>query len=95
MYTTTFVKHLQSWMRVTDPLPQCIKCNVFVSQQALNSLHTTTEICRRGEERKRHRLDTEEARAGENKSLKTYGKTLGSVSSFKYLGRVLSASDNN
>ena len=43
------------------------------------------------EERKHHPLAEEEARAGKEMAITSYGIPLAPVTSFKYLGRVLSA----
>ena len=68
---------------------------MFVPWRALNSRHPTTEICRKGEDHKLHWLEAEEARAGSETSLTAYGQTLTAVSSIKYMGRVLSALDDD
>ena len=68
---------------------------MFVPQRDLNVLQSTTEISRRGEESKYHRMATEEERAGAETALTVNGKILMEVSSFKYLGRVMSDSDRN
>ena len=49
----------------------------------------------RGEERKRPRLEEEEARTGIEMEIIAYGIPIDPVTSFKYLGRVLSEADNN
>ena len=72
--------------------PGCTKYDMFVPQRSLEGRHSTTDICRRGEERKCLRLAAEEARAGVKIDLITYGNPFMAVSYFKYLGRVLSDS---
>ena len=47
--------------------------------------------CKKGAERKRRSLAEEEARAVTSRAFSTYGHALYMVSSFKYLGRVISA----
>ena len=49
-------------------------------------------LFRRGDERKRRNLTEEDARKGSTTLFKSYGHPLNMVSSFKYLGRMLSAS---
>ena len=56
--------------------------------------HPTTALCRWGEECKRQHLVAEEAVAGSAVSLTAYGLPLAVTPSFKYLGRVLLASDD-
>ena len=80
---------------VNQPHPRCPKCNMLVPRRDLNGHHPITEICRRGEERKFFRLAAEEARAGDEAVLTANGKPLMAVSSFKCMGRVLSASDGD
>ena len=38
---------------------RCPKCEIFVSNKALNGWHLTTEFCRQGEKKKRRRLEEE------------------------------------
>ena len=63
------------------PYPRCPKCDVSVSHKPLNG-------------RKRRRLAEEEARAGTVTETTAYGTPLTPVPSFEYLGRVMSASDD-
>ena len=49
----------------------------------------------KGEERKWRRIAEEEARAGKEMVIAAYGIPLSLVTSFKYLGRFLSAAYNN
>ena len=44
-----------------QPYPRFSQCDMFVSHKALNICNLMTKFCRRGEERKRHRLAEEEA----------------------------------
>ena len=48
-----------------------------------------------GEEIKRHLLEVEEAEAGATMKIASYDRPLTSVSSFKYLGWVLTAAEDN
>ena len=68
---------------------------MLVPQKALNGYHPTKDIYSRGEEHKRCLLVLEEARAGAKTTLTAYGHPLMSVFSFKYLGRVLSALEDD
>ena len=77
------------------PYPRYPKCDMFVSHKALNGQHLTTAFLRRGEERKRRRLAEEEVQAGTDMDITSYGIPLSPFTSFKYLGRVLSAADDN
>ena len=66
---------------------------MFVSQQALNSWHTSTTLCKKGEEL-RH-LAEEETEAGTAMALTAYSRPLMTVLSLKYTGWVLSALSDN
>ena len=68
---------------------------MFVSYKALNSCHKTTDFCQQVAERKQRRLLEEEARSGAETLFTEYGIPLAQVTSFKYLGRVLTAADAN
>ena len=74
------------------PYPRCPKCDIFVLQWALNFRHPSTDLFRRVEERKHHRLAADEARVGSATALTAYGIPLVPISSFKYLGITLLAS---
>ena len=68
---------------------------MFVSHMDLNGRHLTTAFCRQVEERKWHRLEEEEARAGEEAAFTAYRVPLAPVTSFRYLGKVLLVYDDN
>ena len=77
------------------PYPWCPKCDIFVWHKDLNRHHLGTAFFRRGEERKRRRLEEEEARAGTETAITAYRTPLAPATPFKYLGRFLSASDDD
>ena len=77
------------------PYPRCPKCVIFMSHKALNSRHLATAFCRRGEERKRCRLEEEEAQAATDRAITAYGTPLSPVTSFNYLGIFLLAADDD
>ena len=81
--------------KVSRPYPRCPQCDMFVPQKALNFRHLTTALCRRLMERKWRRLAEEEAWDGTEGALTTYVFPLSQVPSFKYLGRVLAAEDDD
>ena len=68
---------------------------MFVSHKALNGRHLATAFFQRGEERKKFCLEEEESCAGTELAITAYEIPLSLVISFKYLGRVLLAVDNN
>ena len=68
---------------------------MFVSHKALNGWHLATNFYRQGKEREWRQLAEKEAQEGTATDITSYGMTLSPVTSFKYLGRVLYASDND
>ena len=68
---------------------------MFVYQKALSSQHLAAAFFRRGTEREWRRLAEQEAQARIDSVLTAYGAPLSQVTSFKYLGKVLTEEDNN
>ena len=68
---------------------------MMVPWKALNGTHRRTSQCTWGEERKRWKLLAEEEREVTVRAFSAYGRPLEMVTSFKYLGRVISATDDN
>ena len=68
---------------------------MLVPWQSLNRLHQSTVQQKKGEERKQQRLATEEERAVTSRALIAYDGSLVMVTSFNYLGRVISAEDDD
>ena len=93
--------HCQAWYTIVvldegnRPYPRCPKCDMFVLHQDLKFRHLATAFCQREEERKRRCLAEDEARAGTELAITAYGTPINLVTSFKYLGRVLSEADEN
>ena len=77
-----------------QPYPRCPQCDMFVAQKSLNGRHLATDSSQRGMERKWCRLVEEEARSRTDMKLTAYGVPLSQFTSFKYLGRVLAAEEN-
>ena len=77
------------------PHLRCDRCNMFVPRAALNASHPGTEMCARGVERKRLRLAAKVARASAETVFRAYGQPLANVGSFKYLGHLLLATDDD
>ena len=63
--------------------------------RALNGRHPDTAQCVKGEERKRRRLTEAETREILERAFKAYGEPIQNVSTFRYLGRVLTAKDDD
>ena len=68
---------------------------MFVPWQSLNDHHNSTEVCRSGAEKKRRRLAEAEVRDSTEMDFEVYGEQLQAVSSFKYLGRILTEGDDD
>ena len=77
------------------PHPQCPMCDMLVPWWDLNVMHWRTAQFRKGGGQKRRRLAAEEERLVVSRSFVPNGIPLEMVTSFKYLGRVISASDND
>ena len=68
---------------------------MLVLLQALNTRHHATEMCRKGAERKRQRMAEAELRNRTERAFKAYEKPIDTVNKFKYLGRVMTAGDDD
>ena len=76
------------------PLPRFPRCDLQVSRKALNGRHLGTIQCRQGTDRKRRRLAEAEMREKLEQAFHAYGKPMEAVSEFRYLGRLLTATDD-
>ena len=77
------------------PHPRCPLCDMLASWKALNGTHRSTAQCNRGAERKRRRLAAEEEGEVTARASSAYGCPMDMVNSFRYLGQVISATDND
>ena len=77
------------------PLPRCPRCDLQVSRKALNGRHLETNKCRTGAEIKLRRLVAAEGEAATERAFHAYGKTMQSVTEFRYLGRILTSTDDD
>ena len=75
------------------PHPRCPLYNIMVPWRYLNGSLKHTTQCKKEAERKRWRLAEEEEKSAISRVFSAYGRNLGMVPSFKYLGRVLWAAD--
>ena len=66
-----------------------------VPRRALDGRHLGTNQCRTGAERKLRRLAAAEGEAASERAFKAYRRRLNSVQEFQYLGRVLTATDDD
>ena len=77
-----------------SPHPQCARCDILVPRWALNNRHPATAQCARRSERKRRRLAEVETRESLEWDFEAYRAPIKNVSTFRYLGRVLTAGDD-
>ena len=77
------------------PHQQCPRCDLQVPRKALNGRHLGTAQCKKGAERKRRRLAQMETREKSERAFHAYGKPMEAVLEFRYLGRLLTAKDND
>ena len=73
------------------PHPRCARCDILFPWRDLNGRHPDTSQCARGAERKRRRLMEAELRDILERDFKAYGDPLKNVTTFRYMGRVLTA----
>ena len=68
---------------------------MLVPWRSLNGRHKDTEMCRSGAVKKRRRETETEIRESTERAFEAYGGQLEAVDSFKYLGRVMTAGDDD
>ena len=64
---------------------------MLVLWRALNSRHHATVICRKGAKRKRQWMAEAELRDSTERAFEAYGNLLETVTTFKYMGWVMTA----
>ena len=75
------------------PHPRCSRCDILVPWRALNGRHHATVMFRKGAEPKRRRMVEAELWDSTERAFEAYGKPLETVTTFKYLGRVMMEGD--
>ena len=75
------------------PHPRCPWREMMVPWVALNSRHLVTDQCAKGAERNFRWMLEEDIRESAKRAFQDYGRPLETVTSFKYLERVLTAGD--
>ena len=68
---------------------------MLLPRWALNGRHPDTAQCKKGAEQKIRRLAEAETRESSELAFEAYGEPIKNMSSFKYLGRVLTAGDDD
>ena len=64
---------------------------MLVMWRSLNGVHGRTVQCKRGAERKGRHLEAEEEREVTTRAFSAYGRPMEMVTSFRYLGQVISS----
>ena len=77
------------------PLPRCPRCDLQVSRKALNERYLETNQCKKGAERNQRRLAAAEVKNTSEKAFHAYGDKMRAVTEFRYLGRVMTNTDDN
>ena len=80
---------------VNFPQPLCARFDMQVPRKALNGRHLGTAQCAKGAELKRRRLAETETRENLEQAFHAYGQPMEAVSKFRYLGRLLTATDDD
>ena len=78
-----------------SPHPRCPMCDMQVPRKVLNGRHLGTAQCAKGAERKRRRLAETETKENLEQAFSAYGKPMEAVTEFRYLGRLLMATDDD
>ena len=77
------------------PHPWCARCDMLVPQRVLNGRHLGTAQYKKGAERKRQRLAGAEMWESTYQAFEPYREPIKNVLAFTYLGRVLTAGDDD
>lgn len=72
------------------PLPRCKHCGLQTTYWDLNRTHYSSALCAAGRERRRRAQALEDSRRAKEQVFSARGVPLTRVSTFKYLGRILS-----
>ena len=68
---------------------------MMVPRRELNKRYPTTAQCARGADRKRRRIAEVDLRESSERAFEAYGEPLQNATTFKYLGQVLTAGDDD
>ena len=75
--------------------PRCKHCGIFVPRLTSQNSHPNKEICKRGADRKRQRLATEESRRATDQVIMAQKVPLYTVHVFKYFDRLFPNNDDD
>ena len=94
-----FHRHVRDTVIILEdgnlPHPRRPQFDMLVPWRALNRRHLSTAQRVKGAESKRRRLTEEELQESPERAFQAYGEPLETVTSFKYLGRVLTTGEDN
>ena len=94
-----FNRHVQDIVIILEdgnlPHPSCPRCGMLVPWRELNGRHHVPTLCKKGAERKRRWMAEAELRNRTERAFEAYGKPLETVLTLEYLGRVMTAGDDN
>ena len=94
-----WIRHVQDTVIIPEegnlPLPRYENCDMLVPWRALNGRHKDTAMCRSRAEWKRRRLAEVDIREITERAFEAYGEQLELVPRFTYLGRVMTAGDDD
>ena len=92
-------RHVQDTVVILEegnfPHPRCARCDMQLPRKALNGRHLGTAQCAKWAERKRRRLAETETRENLERAFHAYGQPMEAVLEFRYLGRLLTATDDD
>ena len=92
-------RHVQDAVIILEegniPHPMCPQCDMLVLWRSLNERHKSTAMCRSGAKMKRRQLVETEIRESTKMEFEFYRKQLKTAPSFKYLGRIMTAGDDD
>lgn len=92
-------RHPQDSLTIVEegpiPLPKCKLCGVHVPSNALNSGHKQKGFCKTGADRRRQRQAIQCSQQASKVIFTIGGSSLETVSTFKYLGRPISSTDDD
>ena len=77
------------------PHPRCPRCDMQVPRKARNGRHLGTAQCAKGAKWNRRRLAETETREKLERAFHAYGQSMETVSEFRCLGRLLTATDDD
>ena len=77
------------------PLPRSPRCDLQVYRKALNERHLETNQCKKGAERKQRRTAAAEVDTTSEKAFHAYRDKMRAVTEFRYLGRVMTNTDDD